>query len=88
MVPLAAGVLVLAGVILAASDTSESFVWFAYVQPDSGSGTLLMITGKMKLGYSLVAAGLLAATFWAGFRLGQRRRRTRSGPRQDPAPQD
>lgn len=32
----------------------------------------MMLTGKMQLGYLLVALGLVAAAFWGGFRLGRR----------------
>ncbi|MCC3280660.1 hypothetical protein LJ754_16045 [Arthrobacter sp. zg-Y40] len=76
MVPLAAAALVVAGVVLAATAPVESFGWFAYgpLEESTGPGKLLMLTGRMQLGYLLVAAGLLAAAFWGGFRLGRRGR--------------
>lgn len=93
VVPLAAGVLVVAGAVLAATGTTESFGWFSYaplqegtLEPGPGPGSLLMLTGKMQLGYLLVIAGLLAAAFWGGFRLGRRGGHRRGIRRPDPAP--
>lgn len=93
--PLVAGVLVLTGAVLAATGTTESFGWFSYAPLQEGTratgmgpGSLLVLTGRMQLGYLLIGTGLVAAAFWGGFRLGRRPGSARSTRRQDPAPQD
>ena len=66
--------LLVSGAVLAAAGQAESFGWFAYapLEESTGPGSLMMLTGKMQLGYLLVALGLVAAAFWGGFRLGRR----------------
>ena len=72
--PLAALALLVTGVVLATTGQAESFGWFAYapLAENTGPGTLMLLSGKMQLGYLLVALGLVAAAFWGGFRLGRR----------------
>ena len=73
-IPLVALALLVSGAVLAATGQAESFGWFAYapLEESTGPGSLMMLTGKMQLGYLLVALGLVAAAFWGGFRLGRR----------------
>ncbi|MCC9146205.1 MULTISPECIES: hypothetical protein [unclassified Arthrobacter] len=79
-VPVTAGALVVAGVVLAVTaPRPDSFGWFAYSPLQDGSqgpGNPMLVTGTMRLGYLLAVLGLVVAAFWAGLRIGRRPVRT------------
>lgn len=82
-VPLAALALMLAGVVLLSVPAQqESFGWFAYAplsqQTFVPPGMLIMDPGKWA-GAALIGVGMLALTFWSGFRAGRRSRRHGDG---------
>lgn len=80
MLPLSIGILALLGIIagvltlLFSQTTTQSFGWFAYA-PLSDEVFLpgMKIIGDTQiLGLILLAAGLICAAFWAGFKVGKR----------------
>lgn len=82
-VPLAALALILAGIVLLSVPVrQESFGWFAYAplsqQTFVPQGMLIMDREKWT-GVVLTGVGLLALTFWSGFRAGRRSRRRGDG---------
>ncbi|MGO4192859.1 hypothetical protein AB4Y67_14445 [Arthrobacter sp. YAF17] len=82
-VPLVALALILAGIVLLSVPVQqESFGWFAYAplsqQTFVPQGMLIMDREKWA-GVVLTGAGLLALTFWSGFRAGRRSRRRGDG---------
>lgn len=80
MLPLSIGILALLGIIagvltlLFSQTTTQSFGWFAYA-PLSDEAFLpgMKIIGDTQiLGFVLLAAGLICAAFWAGYKVGKR----------------
>ena len=67
-------VAVLAGCVVAWSNSTTSVGWFAYAplsnQLFTGSGTALVSQG-MQIGVGVAVAGLLVLAFWAGYRIGR-----------------
>ncbi|HYH76570.1 MAG TPA: hypothetical protein VD841_03590 [Arthrobacter sp.] len=65
---------VLAGCIIAWSNATTSFGWFAYAplsdQLFTGAGTALVSQGT-QIGLAVAVAGLLVLAFWAGYRFGR-----------------
>jgi heme/copper-type cytochrome/quinol oxidase subunit 1 len=65
---------VLAGCLIAWSNATTSFGWFAYAplndQIFTGSGTALVSQGT-QIGLAVAVAGLLVLAFWAGYRIGR-----------------
>jgi heme/copper-type cytochrome/quinol oxidase subunit 1 len=65
---------VLAGCLIAWSNATTSFGWFAYAplsdQIFTGSGTALVSQGT-QIGVAVAVAGLLVLAFWAGYRIGR-----------------
>lgn len=76
-VPFVALAALITGVILAVTGNSaESFGWFAYAPLSSQgfvSDGVVFLSGQTRAGVILAGVGLLALTFWAGYRLGRRR---------------
>lgn len=68
-------VAVLAGVVIAKSNETASFGWFAYAplsnQTFAGGGAAFVSQGT-QVGLTIAVLGLLLLAFWAGYRIGRR----------------
>ncbi len=74
VLPVAGLVAVLVGCIVAWSNASASFGWFAYAplsnQPFPGNG-IAFVTQGTQIGLAVAVIGLLVLAFWAGYRIGR-----------------
>lgn len=74
ILPVLGLVAVLAGVVIAKSNETASFGWFAYAplseQVFIGNGVALVSQGT-QLGLAVTVIGLLVLAFWAGYRTGR-----------------
>lgn len=75
VLPVVGLVAVLVGCLVAWSNTTASFGWFAYAplsnQLFAGSGMAFVSQG-MQVGLAVAVAGLLVLAFWAGYRIGRK----------------
>jgi heme/copper-type cytochrome/quinol oxidase subunit 1 len=66
---------VLVGCLVAWSNATTSFGWFAYAplsnQLFTGSGVSVVSQGT-QIGLAVAVTGLLVLAFWAGYRIGRR----------------
>jgi heme/copper-type cytochrome/quinol oxidase subunit 1 len=68
--------LLLAGLVLVLLPSTETYGWFAYAplsQQYFMPEGLVFLGARARVGIALIVVALLAAAFWAGFWLGQRR---------------
>lgn len=86
LVPMIAVVSTAAGIVVVRTPRPD-VGWFAYAplanEPFS-SNQLILLDGSARMGYALIAAGLLALAFWAGYQAALRRsgRKGQAGGRQ------
>jgi heme/copper-type cytochrome/quinol oxidase subunit 1 len=82
LVPLMAAAATVAGIVVVLTPRRD-IGWFAYAplaNETFSSSQLILVDGTARAGYGLIAAGMLALAFWAGYRFALHRSRAARQP--------